>query len=329
MAGITPERDEGLGNLEGFCALLAAARAEVASAESALQIQAQALHDGAAVVGARQRSLSEHLTAWDESFQAAFQSTLAELLALTQGASALADERLVEAQATLHGAEQAFTAGLASSGEGLARADASTRAELAAMETETESLEAPVDELATAGQEVSSDLTAALASASDDVESVGRDVASALEETDLHLAEALSAYLDASFDLMVGHLETEVAPVLNETLGDLFGKLRDRHDDFAAALVRASDDLVDELSRRFLDAVHEAEAQARDHQEAARDAEDDALLPLVEETERSLSAMNEGAETASALGTLLPTLGQVRDVAHQVDDMLDVLNPFD
>jgi hypothetical protein len=323
-AAAAADADGGLGRLQAFLELVSATRERVSALGDEVQARADQAVEDAARVSAAGRLVDDALAARIDALTALQHATGAELAALATAATEAAQQ---------HAAEEAT---LAARGTALTEAVAAARADLedsaggmAAVFDEAERVMAELERAAAAA-------SATLAAPVAELEMAERVVAQADGDLQAELADAqheVAALLGPALSgLLAGHrasLDDRALPYVSESLDGLEkGAARAFHElaiGYEASATSLAREAATALAQRH-DAALEA---AREHEALSREVEAGGVAPVLAAGERGLDMLDDAAETAAALAALAPRLGAARDVAQQVDDLLDSLNPLD
>ena len=318
------DADGGLARLQAFLDLLLSTRERVSALGEDLQARAEQVSEDAARVSAAARLVDDVLAARADGVAALQHAGGAELAALATAAAEAAERHAVD--------EAAVAAGAAALTEAVAAAQADldgAAASRAALFDEAERVFAELERAAAAA-------SAALATPVTELEVAERVVARADADLEAELAGAQHEVADllapAVEGLLAGHrasLDDRGLPYVSESLDGLEqGAARAFHElaiGFEASAASLAREAAAALEQRH-DAALEA---ARQHEALSREVETDGVSPAQAAGDRGLQMLADAAETAASLAALAPRLAAARDVAQQVDDLLDSLNPLD
>jgi hypothetical protein len=324
MAEPAADADGGLARLQAFLDLLLATRERVTALGEDLQARAEQVMEDAARVSAAARLVDEVLAARTDGVAALQHAAGAELAALAAAAAEAAAQQAAEEAAVAAGAA-ALTEAVGAARAGLDEA----AARRAALFGEAERMLPELDRAAGVA-------SAALATPVTELEVAERVVAQADADLQAELAGAqheVAELLGPALEgLLAGHgasLDDRGLPYVLESMDGLEkGVARAFHElaiGFEASAASLAREAASTLEQRH-DAALEA---ARQHEALSREVEADGVSPAQAAGDRGLQMLADAAETAAALAVLAPRLAAARDVAQQVDDLLDSLNPLD
>ncbi len=320
-------RDEGLGNLEAFLALLETSRESLGGLEVGLDSRAAGLADEATLLASRAEALSHTLGSLAGNIATAQQETAADLGTLGQAAVATVDGRLATVLSGLEVAQAGLKAGLAKAQDQLETGSAEVLDRLMRSTEAADGLEAQLLDLGAGAEEVALSSEVEITTAAAALQEAASQAHASLDTVSAFLSEGLAQYASAAFDSLLAHLETEVEPTLTSLLDDLglsVLNLFERLDAVVEAtgedLVEAGEEALTEASRSLVDLLH-----TREREEARTQ---DQIGSFLEENQRSASVMEKGGDTVIALGPLASQLAAAREVAERVQEMMDVFDPF-
>lgn len=318
------DADDGLARLQAFLDLLQATRAHVARGHDDLRARADQAQDDAARFASGVRLVGDTLAARADALSAAGQAAVADLAALGEAAGRAArehadDEAALDARAAeLENATAAVAAAVEDAITDRAAAYADAEAVLAGLDRLTapvlDALEAPRPELELAERVVAQaalGLYAELDGAQHDASALLRPAVEGL------LAGHRARLMDEALPYASSALEE-----LEAGAGRAFHELSVGLESSATSLARAT---VTDLEQRR-DSALEA---LRRHEALSANVETGGVHPTEATADRCAAMLEDAAEAGAAFASLAPRLSAARDVAQQVEDMLDSLNPLD
>jgi len=321
-------RDEGLGNLEAFLTLLQATRGSLGELEASLDGRAADLSDEATQLASRTEAFSHTLTSLADTIAVAQQETAADLGTLGQAALAAVDGGLAAVRSGLEIARGALKVGVAKAQGQLDTGSAEVESSLTRSAEAADGLEAQLLELGTEAEAAALSAEVEITTGAAALEQAASQAHASLDTVSAFFSEGLAQYASAAFDSLAAHLESEVEPALTgllEDLGRSVLSLFERLDAVVEAtgddLIAAGEDVLTEASRALGDLLH-----AREREEALTQ---DEIGGFLEENQRCDRDMGKGGETVAALGPLASLLAAAREVAERVQEMMDMLNPFE
>ncbi len=329
MAEVTAAiRDEGLANLEAFLDLLRSTRGALASAEEVLEARAETLAEEAALVGTRVEAFGDAVGAVAGSFVAGHHDVVADLATLGQAALAAAESHVAGVRSGLHTTHAALKAGVAKGHEEVSEGALEIHGALTRSAEEAQHLQAHVGGLHGEVEALTQHLETGLHAAAAQLgESTGA-ACGVLDEAAAFVSDGLFHYANAAFDSLVAHLETEAEPAVTELLDDLSASLLNILDQVDTVVEAAGDELLNAAEAVLGDACREMETAHKQRQ-----AEESRSLGTAErtlhETQHCCETMEKGGDVVATLTPLAPQLAMARDVADRVQEMMDMMNPFE
>jgi hypothetical protein len=320
-------RDEGLGNLEAFLALLQVTRGSLGELEAGLDESAADLNDGATRLLSRSDAFSHALSSLASGIGAAQQETAADLGTLGQAALAAAEGRLTALRGGLQVALGALKVGVTKAQDQLDTGSVEVENALARSTEAADGLQAHLLDLGAQAEEAALSAEVEITTAAAALEQAASQTQATLDAVSTFLSEGLAQYASAAFDSLAACLETEVEPALTEVLDDLARSVLGLFERLDAAVETSGDDLIatgeevlTEASRSLGELL-----RAREREETRTQ---DEMTAFLEENQRCLNGMEKGGDTVAALGPLSSQLAAAREVAERVQEMMDMFNPF-
>ena len=318
------DADDALARLQAFVDLLQVTHAHVARGQDDLRARAGQVQDDAVRVGSGLRLLSDTLLARADALAAAQQAAGAELAALAEALG-----RVLQQHATDEATLQARAAELVEAVGSVEAAVEDTLAGRQALFADAEGVLAELDRLAALVHDALEAPRPEIELAERVVDQAGRDLQVELDGAQQDTAALLRPAVEGLLAAHRARLEEDALPYASAALDELeAGAARAFHElslgveSSATSLARAT---VTDLEHRRDTALEAAEQ----HEELSSDVDAGGVHPAHDVAERCLAVLEEAAETTEAFAELAPRLSAARDVAQQVDDLLDSLNPLD
>lgn len=328
MAEVTHHRDENVERLEAFLTLVSSTRGAVTAIQSELDAENDALVDQVAAGVGRIQGFREALGALTETFATAHQEAAAELGNLALAATVMTEQRLEETRAKLDGSREAFASGVAGTRENLDAAMAELQQEFAQAEATLASLDEQLADLQAEEEQTFVALGVEVDGRGSAVASAATELDETLEGASSYLLEGLESYLAAAFETLSTHLEQESQPFLLDMFGDLGRNLTRCLDEYDVMVYAAGDDLTATTEPAMEDAAGAIEDQRKDGQAQMDRATETVLRPFADEVSKNIVAAARGAEIVSVLPQWVPQFAAAREVAAQVQELMNVFNPF-
>ena len=325
------EMTHGHGNtasLEQFITLVTGTRAAVFSLQAEAEAEGDALADQVAAEVERVQAFNDALTTMTEALTTAQQDAASELGNLAVAASALAEQRFADLRARLDESRTAFASGVAGTRENLLGASAELEDEFNEAEDTVSNLEEQLAGLAAEEENVFANLDAEVQNQSWEVDYAARDLDQVLESTSAYLLEGLENYLAQSFEMLLSHLNDEVQPTLTEMVSELSRSFTRCLDDFDSLVQSAANDLIGVTEPALEEATRAAEDKRSDGEVHLDRSVSRSLEPFTDDVKKNITICEHGHDVVDRLGQMVPDLAAARDVVHQVQELMDVFNPF-
>jgi hypothetical protein len=325
------EMTHGHGNtasLEHFITLVTGTRAAVFSLQAEAEAESDALADQVSAEVARVQAFNDALTSMTESLTTAQQDAANELGNLAVAASTLAEQRFADLRERLEESRGAFAAGVSGTRENLHGASAELEDEFNAAEDTVSSLEEELAALAAEEEQTFANLNAEVQNQSWEVDYAARDLDHVLESTSAYLLEGLENYLAQSFETLLSHLVDETQPTLVEMLTELGRSFTRSLDDFDSLIQSAAADLIAVTDPALEETMRSAEDKRNDGEIQLNRSVSRSLLPFADDVKRNIEVCEHGQDVVQNLGQMVPQLAAARDVVQQVQELMDVFNPF-
>jgi hypothetical protein len=325
-AGST-QRDEGLGNLQEFVNLVTDTRRVLAEQQGHLDARGEGVAEQAASTTARLQAFHEVVTGLAESFATTSQATAAELGRLAQLALELGEQVRTTGAEALHSSEARFGAAIELVRGTLQKAVGQLGEAFDEIEQSMEQGGVLTDAVASDGEEGFTDLASAVAEADSTFGQFDFDLQGTLHTTTAYMVEGLEQYLARVFNSLFDHLENDLPPYLTSLFQDLGRTLHRVLDEYDGAVHDASEQLAADNDAHMSQCVSLLQDGLEDRSREQRTSLD-YMRVLMEEGERSHSAVNKGSQIVSAYPPIVPQLAAAKEVAERVQEMMDVFNPF-
>jgi chromosome segregation ATPase len=323
-APVATEGEGGLERLQAFVDLLEATRERLGGAREDLRARADQAADDAGRAASGLRLMNDLLAARGEGVTALQGAAVAELAALATAAGTLAQHRAAE-ETLLEAGGAALDEATAAAQAGLEEAVARRESDFAEVETVVAGLE-----------RAASALHAALESPRQEIGLAERVLAQADLDLQAELAgaqhEAADLLRPAVEGLLAGHrarLDDEAAPYVAGALDELEAGLTRAFQELSLGVEASAASLARETVVALEHQRDAALEAAQRHEALSTEVERGGVQPMRAAGDRAIAMLEDAVEACSALAALAPRLSAARDVAQQVDDMLDSLNPLD
>lgn len=325
-AGST-ERDEGLGHLQDFVTLISDTRRTLAEQQGHLDARGEGVAEQAASTTNRLQAFHEVVTGLAESFATTSQATAAELSRLAQLAVELGEQVRTTGAEALHSSEDRFAAAMELSRGTLQKAVSQLGEAFDEIEHTMDRGDALAEAVGSEGEEGFADLASAVAEADSTFSQFDFDLHGALDTATTYIMEGLEQYLATVFNSLFDHLENELPPYLTSLFQDLGRTVHRTLDEYDGAVHDAAEQLAADNDAHMSQCVSQLQDGLDDRTREQRTSMD-YMRVLLEEAERSTSAVNKGAEIVAPYPPIVPQLATAKEVAERVQEMMDVFNPF-
>jgi hypothetical protein len=315
--------DDGIANLERFCALLAETHAGLEQATAALAEQRAGLDE-----------VEQDLATRTDALQAALEGALQEVEEALRGARE-------EADGLTQAAEEAADVRLAGLAEGVDRLAAEAQERLVAdrslLEREMQSLadgftscvgtlEGAGSTLTAAGDEgerALADLRQAATELAERSASAGEESLATLAAAQQELAAAQQSFEQSSGEVASGW--QGLAGAVEEQCSTVAGALQSLYDGWRDELAAAGAELVTEVGELAQQAAAAVLDESQGLAQAVDDATQGSLAALGAELERLAAPLADGEQAADEASGLVDDLVVAREVVAEVDELLDAL----
>jgi ABC-type transporter Mla subunit MlaD len=320
-------RDEGLGHLQEFVALISDTRRALAEQQGHLDARAEGLAEQGASTSGRLQAFHEVVTGLAESFATTAQATAAELGRLAQLALELGEQVRTSGAEALQSSEARFTAAMELTRGTLQTAVGQLGESFDEIEQAMDRGDALAEAVGADGEEGFLDLASAVAEADSTFSQFDFELQGSLDTATTYILEGLEQYLVTVFNSLFDHLENELPPYLTGLFQDLGRTVHRTLDDYDTAVHEASEKLAADNDSHMSQCVSQLQDGLDDRIREQR-ASLDYMRVLLEEAERSTSGANKGAQIVAPYPPIVPQLAAAKEVAERVQEMMDVFNPF-
>jgi hypothetical protein len=329
MAEVSAEgvRDEGLGNLESFVALLAETRRGLGERQAVLDLRADALAQQAAAAPARLAAFGEAVSGLAEAFATSAQAASSELARLAVTCTELADHLRGAGAEALRGSEARFVAAVESTRASAEQAAAGVTEGLAELESAIDRGDEGTGAVVTDQEEGFVELAEAVATTDTLYGQADFDLQGVLEATATYVGEGLEHYVVTVFNAFYDHLQNDLPRLLTDLFQDLGLTLHRALDEYDAHVESVSAEMAS-ANESEADHCVRALREALEEREEDRERSLEEMRALMEEAERCRASAGRGSEICTAYPPIVPLLAAAREVADRVQEMMDVFNPF-
>ena len=315
-------------SLEQLITLVTGTRAAVFTLQAEAEAESDALAERVTGDVARIQGFNDALTTLTEGLTTAQQDAANELGHLALAASTLAEQRFADLRERLDQSRAEFASGVAGTRDNLQGASAELEDEFADAEDTVSTLEEQLAVLGAEDESAFAALNSEVQNQSWDVDYVARDLDQVLESTSSYLLEGLESYLAQCFEALLSQLNDEAHPILVDMFSELNRSMTRCLDEFDTLVQSASDDLISVTEPALEEATRSAEDKRKDGEVQLGRSVSRSFEPFLDDVKKNISICEHGHDVVDNLGQMVPQLAAARDVVQQVQELMDVFNPF-